>query len=78
VVDLEYLSDTHPAAGHQFQNQSVAGFGCPKNDFINGVLFDDFPSGYYPLFIEFSDHGYIARIGQARLYVVSYEIEEGR
>jgi len=75
---LQHLADPHPPTGHQLKNQSIADFSGTENDLINGFFFDDFPSGYHPFSIQFSDHGRVTRIAYARINVIAEKIEKGR
>jgi hypothetical protein len=68
----------NPPSGHQFENQTIPHFNRSENDFINGFLFDDFPSGNHPFPVQFSDHGRIARITHGGINVISEKIEKGR
>jgi len=35
---LQHFTDSHPAAGHQFKNQSVPDLDSSENDLIHGFL----------------------------------------
>ena len=76
--ELQNLTDPHPPTGHKFKQQSIANFGGPKNDLINGIFFDDFPSGYHPFPIQFSDHGRVTGISYTGIDVIAEKIEKGR
>jgi hypothetical protein len=74
---FQNLTDPHPSSGHQFENQPIPDFNRSENYFVNGLLFDDFPSGNHPFPVQFSDHGRIARISHVGIDVVSEKIEKG-
>jgi len=42
---FQHFSDSHPTPGHQFQDESVSWLVCPEDDFIDDVLFNNFPRG---------------------------------
>ena len=59
---FQNLTDPHAPTGHQFKHQSIADFGGAENDLIDGIFFDDFPSGYHPFPIKLQDHGRVTGI----------------
>ena len=74
--EFQHLTDPHASPGHQFKHQPVADFDCPKNDLINGFLFDDFPSGDHSFPRQLADHRCIAGIPRVGIDVVFDEIEK--
>ncbi len=64
--------------GQQLENQPVPDFNRSENDLVNGLLFDDFPSGNHSFPVQFPDHGRITRIPNAGIDVVAEKIEKGR
>jgi len=42
---LEHLADSHPAAGHEFQQQAVSRFHGPEDDLVDDFLFENRPMG---------------------------------
>jgi len=61
---LQHLTDVHPAAGHQFQDQPVARVFRPEDDLVNGFFFKDRPPGFWRVFEKFLENGRIARVVQ--------------
>ncbi|MFO7686647.1 MAG: hypothetical protein R6V60_11190 [Desulfobacterales bacterium] len=75
---FQHLANTHPTPGQQLENQPVPGFNRSENDLVNGLFFDDFPSGNHSFPVQFPDHGRIARITHAGIDVIAEKIEKGR
>jgi hypothetical protein len=76
--EFQYLTDPHTSSSHQFKNQPITNFDRSEYDLVNGLFFDDFPSGNHPFPVQFSDHGRIARITHGGIDVISEKIEKGR
>ena len=75
--DLQHLPDSHTALGHQFHHKPVPWIGCPENDLINQVLFNDFPL-FRPAGPEyFPQNRRIAGILDLKVDGVADVIEEG-
>jgi hypothetical protein len=74
---FQNFTDPHPSSGHQFENQPIPDFGGSKNDFVNGLLFDDFPPGDHPFPIQLSNHGHVTWIYQIGIDVIAEKIEKG-
>ena len=49
-----------------------------ENNFVNGLLLNDFPFRNHSFPVQFSDHGRIARIAHGGINVISEKIEKGR
>ena len=71
------LSDSHATPGHQFQNEPVPHFGCPKDNFIYDLLFYNAPVVRPSRPIQFPEHRRIAEILEGRVKIGPDEIEEG-
>ena len=41
--EFQNLAHSHPASGHQLQNDAISWFDCCENDFVDHVFFDDLP-----------------------------------
>ena len=74
---FEDFPDPHSPSGHQFQNQSISRFERSENDFIQDLLFQDFPLGDFRNLEEFSHHRVVAGVLQGGFVIVLDEIEEG-
>jgi hypothetical protein len=53
---LEHLADSHPAAGHEFQQQAVSRFHGPEDDLIDDFLFKNRPVGDFGRSEELPEH----------------------
>ncbi len=43
--EFQHFTNAHAPSGHQLQDQPVSGFSRTENDLVNGILFDDVPTG---------------------------------
>jgi hypothetical protein len=77
-LQFQHFTDPHTTSGHQFEDQSITDLGGAEDDFVNGFLFDDFPSQRHPLPIQFADHGPVAWVTKLGIDIVADEIEKGR
>ncbi len=78
LSQFHHFADTHSATGHQFEDQPIADLGGAEDDFVDGFLFDNFPSQRHPLPVKLPDHGSIACVPEFGIDIVAYEIEGGR
>jgi len=74
--EIEHLANSHPTTGHEFQHETVPGFPCSENDFVNNLLFQNGPMNDLGRFEDFPEHRGTTRILKFWIAGVSDEIEE--
>ena len=74
---LQYLTDSHSAPGHQLKDQPVSGFSGSEDDFIHGILFQNSPTDGSRWPIQFLQPGGFAWASKIRILVLGDEVEEG-
>ena len=74
---LQDLTHSHAATGHEFQHETVSEFlGC-EDDFIDHVLLDDLPGNHGPRSEHLPHHWVVAGIVEIGIDIRSDEVEEG-
>jgi len=75
---LQNLTHSHPATGHQFQHETVSqSLGC-EDDFIDDVFLDDLPGNHGPGPEHLPEHRAVAGAAKIGVDIDSDEVEEGR
>jgi hypothetical protein len=74
--EVEHFADSHATTGHELQHETVPGFHCSENDFVNNLLFQNGPMNDLGRFEHFPEHRGAARILKLWIAGVSDEIEE--
>jgi hypothetical protein len=76
--ELEHLVDSHPAAGHQSQQQAVSRFHSPEDDLIDDLLFENRPMGDLGRSEQLPEHRGAAGVFKIGIDSISNQVEEGR
>jgi len=74
---LQDLAYSHSASGHQFQHETVSGFDCCEDDFVDHVFFDDFPGNDGSCPEHLPHHRVVAGIAEIGIDIGSDEVEKG-
>ena len=77
-LELEDFTYSHTTTGHELKDQAVPEFLGSKDDFINGLFFNNIPVAKRFCLEELSHHGSIAWILKRMIDVGFDEIEECR
>ena len=75
--EVEDFTDSHTASSHEFQKQPITCFCGSKDNFINGLFFDDIPVHCPGWPEKFLQHRCIAGILKIRIEGFAHEVEEG-
>lgn len=74
---VQYLTDSHPSPGHEFEHQTISRVGGSEDDLVDNFLFNGVPVINLRRSEEFLYHGCVAGILQAVIKAFPDEIEKG-
>jgi len=75
---LKHLADSHPAPGHEFQQQAVSRFHGPEDDLIDDFLFENRPMGDFGRPEKLPEHRGAVGIFNTGIDSIFDQIEEGQ
>jgi hypothetical protein len=74
---FKYLTNSHPASGHQLDNESISGFVDPENNLIDHIFLNNGPCLGFGFFKQFFKGRSITRILKFGIKCVYDKIKKG-